>query len=112
MSREIDDETGRLEARLCAGDMSGVPQSNAQAGQQFTDTERLVDIVIRAEVERGNLLSLPVPRRDDDDGNSSECPQPFDDFLPVEIRQAEIEQYGIGGFRDRQLSLLLPPYLQ
>ena len=66
--------------------------ARAQPGEQLADPERLVDVVVGAEVESGDLLALAVPRREDDDRRLRPFADGADHFLAVEVGQAEVEQ--------------------
>ena len=71
-------------------------QRRAQARQQFADGERLFDIIVGAEIERGDLLGLAVARRQDEDRRGSEFARLGQHVLAVHVGQAEIEHDDIG----------------
>src|SRR5208337_1237124 len=51
-----------------------VTERGSQASRQFANAERLLDIVVSAEVERLDLLRFPVARRKDDHGRLRKRP--------------------------------------
>ena len=46
----------------------GVAQGGAQAGEKLADGEGLFDIIVGAEIQRGDLLGFLVAGGQDDDG--------------------------------------------
>ena len=58
---EIDHELAELEHGL--GRRADPSQHRAQPREQLSDRERLGDVVVRAGVERGDLLAPPRPPR-------------------------------------------------
>ena len=68
----------------------------AHARQQLADIERLVDVVVGAEIERLDLFGFALARRQDDDRHIGPFARPPDDVLAVAIRQAKIEQHDVG----------------
>ena len=73
-----------------------VAQRGAHARQQLADGERLLDVVVGAEVERGDLLRLAVARRQHDDRRGGEAAGARDHVLAVHIGQAEVEDDQVG----------------
>ncbi len=73
----------------------------AQPRRQFADAERLLDIVVGAEIERLDLLRLPIARRENDHRRLRERPDVAQHLLAVPIGQAEIEHDEIGRAGDR-----------
>ena len=63
----------------------------AQASQQLADAERLLDIIIRPEVEGLDFFCLPVSRRKNDDRNFRKGPQITQRFLPVAVGKPKIK---------------------
>ena len=78
--------------RRAAGAMA---QRRAQARQKLPDGERLLDIVIGAKVERGDLLGLAVARRQDDDRRRSRtcAPRPTHPFRPYPADRDRARRY-------------------
>ena len=66
-------------------------QRGPEARCQLADAERLLDIVVRAKVERLDLLRLAIARGEDDYRRLRELPDLAQDVLAVAIRQAEVE---------------------
>ena len=73
----------------------------AHPRQQFADVERLVDVVVGAEIERLDLFGLALARRQHDDRHVGPFARAPDHVLAVAVRQAEIEQHDVGRFRRR-----------
>ncbi|GAA3264297.1 hypothetical protein GCM10020258_30590 [Sphingomonas yabuuchiae] len=83
--------------RLCR---TSVPQRHAQPRQQFVCVERLGDIIVRAQVERGDLLLGRLARRDDQD-HPFRPAQQRDQAQPVTVGQPQVEQHRVGMVRRR-----------
>ena len=81
----------------------------AQAGQQLVHAERLRDVVVGAGVERGDLVALAAPRRQDDDRHLRPTAQPVDDVEAVHPGQAEVEQDDVRVVAGGELQRLLAP---
>ena len=62
-----------------------------ESRQKFTDVERLVDVVVGAQIERLDLLGLALARRQHNDWHIRPFARPFDHVLTVAVRQTEIE---------------------
>ena len=73
-----------------------VPQRCTHPRQQLADIERLVDVVIGAEVKRLDLFYFALARRQDDDRQIRPFARAPDDVLSIAIGQAEIEQDNVG----------------
>ena len=80
------------------------PEHRAQPRQKLADAERLVDVVVGAEVERGDLFRLAIARRQHDDRHVRPTPDLLDHLLAVHVRQAEIEHHGVGRVRRQQIA--------
>ena len=76
--------------------LHAVPQRGAHARQQLANIERLVDVIIRAEIERLDLLGFALARRENDDRHVGPFARARDHVLAVAVRQAEIEQHDVG----------------
>ena len=70
----------------------------AHARHQLADVERLVDVIVGAEIERLDLLGLALARRQHDDRQVGPFARAADHVLAVAVGQAEIEQHDIGRF--------------
>ena len=73
-----------------------VTKRGAQPRGQFADPERLLDVVVGAEIERFDLLRLAVPRGENDHRRLRELADFAQDILAVAVRQPEIEHDEIG----------------
>ncbi len=71
-------------------------QRRTQAGHQFTHGKRFRNVVIGAQVERGNLVALLATRGENDDGHLAEHTHGLDNFESVLIGEAEIKQDDVG----------------
>ena len=71
-------------------------QRGAHARQELADAKRLVDEIVRAQIERLNLLGLPVARRQNDDRHLGPLPHLPDHILAVAVRKSEIEHDDVG----------------
>src|SRR5574341_1735100 len=68
-----------------------MPQCRPHAREQFAHPERLADVVVRASVERNNLILLLAPCRKDDDRHSGPLAEAPDHLESVDIGQTKIE---------------------
>jgi hypothetical protein len=66
--------------------------SGTQPGQEFGGAEGLRDVIIGPSIERGDFVVLGITDGEDDDGDFAPFAQPAEDFLAVEVGQAEIEE--------------------
>ena len=87
--------------RLCT------PQCGAGPCEQFLHPERLGDEIIRAGVERGDLVLLGVPHGEHDHRDLAEGSDPADHLGAVEVGQAQIQQHQVGGPLGRRHNALL-----
>ena len=78
------------------GRTDGVTESNTDARQQFVDTKRLRQVVIRAEVQGRDLLSFRAADGEDDYRRVTPLADTADDFRTLHVGQAEVEKYHIG----------------
>jgi hypothetical protein len=69
-------------------------QRGADPGEHFLGIERLGDVIVGAEIERGDFLLGGVARRDDQQCGTGSLDQRHQ-LEPVAIGQAEIEQHRI-----------------
>ena len=73
---------------------------DADAREQLGHRERLLDVVVRTEVERLDLDLVLVPGREHDDRRlAQERAQPADRLAAVDAGQAEVEQDHVGRLR-------------
>ena len=82
-------------------------QGGAQPGQQLVHAERLGQVVVGAEVERGHLVGLRLPDREHDDRHRRPSPQAADDVEPVDAGQPEVQEHDVGMAGRRQVQRLL-----
>ena len=73
-------------------------QRRAHPRHQLADVERLVDVVVGAEIERLDLLGFALARRQHDDRHIGPFARAADHVLAVAVGQAEIEQHDVGRF--------------
>ena len=92
----IDLQSADTDDRRLALALHAVAQGRPQPGHEFAHPERLVDEVVRAEIEGGNLLGLPVAGREHDDGHIGPFAHTGDDVLAVDVRQPEIQHDDVG----------------
>ncbi len=64
--------------------------------QQFADAEGFGDVVVGSGVEGGDLLSLPVPDGENDEGDLGPAPDLFDELPAVAVGKAQIEDDQVG----------------
>ena len=69
----------------------GVADGRADAREQLFGAEGLRQIIVRARVQRGDLIALVAARGDDDDGKLRPLAHRLDYLHPVHVRQAEVE---------------------
>ena len=89
--REVDLQLAELEPGLGREPPLAPAQHRADPRQQLAHAHRLVDEVVGAQVQRGDLLALQVPRRQHDDRRVRPFADPLDHLLAVHVRQAEVE---------------------
>ena len=63
----------------------------ANPGQQLAYPERLGQIIVRAGIQRFDLVLLPDARRQNDHGNLRPAAQIAQELHPVAVRQAQVE---------------------
>src|SRR6266446_9704476 len=73
-----------------------VPLGDPQAGHQFAGAERFGHVVIRAIVQRGNLVFFAVAHREHQDRNAAPFAQPFEDAHAVHVGQTQVQQHQFG----------------
>ena len=79
--------------------LHAVAHRGAQPRHQLADTERLVDEIVRADIERLDFLAFAVARGQHDDRHIGPLSDGADDVLAVTIRKPEIEHDDVGNFR-------------
>src|SRR5262249_7399307 len=62
------------------------PGDGSDAGEQFVDTERLGDVVVRSGVQRVDLVAAASAAGQHDDRYRRVRPQPADDLDAVDVR--------------------------
>ena len=82
--------------------MRRVSQRGPEPRRQFADAERLLDIIVGAEIERLDLLRLAVARGQDDHRRRRELADVAQHVLAVAVGQAEVEDDEIGRAGRRQ----------
>ena len=91
---EIDDELADLDHRLARS--ARPAQDGAQTREQLVDPDRLRHVVVRARVERGDLLALLADRREDDHRRAAPGPELAADLGSRPVREDEVEDDGFG----------------
>src|SRR5437879_13891051 len=71
------------------------PQQYPEQRIEFSDAERLCEIVVRSPLERRDLLGFLVPSREHEDGESGVIADLPDDLDPIHVREAEVENHQI-----------------
>ncbi|CCV16199.1 hypothetical protein MESS4_830419 [Mesorhizobium sp. STM 4661] len=107
---QIDGEIAGLEHRLFALLLEFVTKRHTDARDQLIHAERLGDVVIGAELERGDDAGLVGAAGKDDHGNVQAVVPPFaQQIMSAHAGQAEIEQDQVRLFRldefDRRLGV-------
>ena len=98
MAHGVDLERADAQHRYLRLALHPVTQRGPHACQELADIERLVDVVVGAEIERLDLFRFPLARRQNDDRHIGPFARPPDDVLSVAIRQSEIEQNDVWRF--------------
>ena len=96
--REVDAQIAELEHSLvgtCAPALR-MSKRDAHARQQLVHAERLGQIVVRAGVERRDLVFLAAARGDHDDGDAAPLAKAARDIDAVAVGKAEVEQDHVG----------------
>ena len=97
LRREIDREAlGGDDEILRVGGGLGPAYGGAQPGEQFVHAEGLGDVVVRAGVERLDLLVGSVAGGEHQDRHARPAPQPLDDLDAVHVGQTEVEDDHVG----------------
>ena len=86
------------------------PQHHAQARQQFPAAERLGQVIVRPGVQGVHLLILPVPGRQDQNGNLRPFPELFEHFQSVDVRKAQVQNNGVRPFQSGLAQAELPVF--
>ena len=76
--------------------LHAMTQRGSHARQQLADAERLVDIIIRAEVESRDFFRFAIARGQHDDRDVGPFADASDHVLAVAVRQAEVEHDDVG----------------
>ncbi len=92
---QIDHELADLQLRAAA-DVDRPAQQRAQPGQQFVGAERLGDVVVRAGVERSDLLALVAHGRQDQDRQPAPAPHLLADLDSAPVGEDEVEHERVG----------------
>ena len=71
-------------------------QQRADPREQLARAERLRQVVVGPEVQRGDLVGLLVAHRQDDDRHAAPRTDPPAELEPVEHRHVEIEDHEVG----------------
>ena len=102
LSRELDRSPGGIDLQLADLDhvrdrsptvarQRRAAQQRAHPAAEFTDRERLRDVVVGAELETEHLVELLAPGRQHDDRHVAVGAKPLTDLEPVNFRQHQIE---------------------
>ena len=92
----VDCEVARLENAgirhsLASDGRSRVADGRADPCQQLTGSKRLCEIIIRARIQRLDLVSFMRPGGDDHDRHLRPAPDLAQNLHPVHVRKAQIE---------------------
>ena len=71
------------------------PQGSAHAGQKFAGAEGLGDVIIGTQIQRFDLIHLVGAGREHHDGGHILLPHGADEFQPVPVRQAQVQDHQI-----------------
>ena len=93
-SRDRSRDRADLDHR--AAGVAGAPQDRTQAREQLADRERLRHVVVRAGVERRDLLVVVADSRDEDDRRRAPRPQLSADVASRAVGQQEVEDHRVG----------------
>ena len=94
---EIRDQLAAVDPPLGPGlGPREVPQSDAHAGKELVDTERLGDVVVRAKVERVHLVALASAGREHDDRRARALADVADDLETVAVGKVEVKEDQVG----------------
>src|SRR5438132_11415734 len=75
------------------------PKHGPDAGEQLIGAERLGEIVVRAHIERPNLVGLVAARADHDHRREAAAFEGGEDMPTIHKWQADVEQDDVEGFR-------------
>ena len=73
-----------------------MPQRDPHPGEQLLHPERLGQVVVRAEIERGDLFVLLPAGRDDDDGSPGRAADLANDVQSIAVGKTQVEQGEVG----------------
>src|SRR3984957_18142152 len=92
---QVDREVLRRDDRFvrCGGSTA---DRRAEPGEELVHAERLRDVVVGPGVERGDLLVLRPPHRQDDDRRRGPAADPVNDLGAVHVGQAKVEDDRVG----------------
>ena len=86
---------------------AGAPQDRPQARQQLADRKRLRHVVVRAGVERGDLLVVVADGRDEDDRRAAPRAQLPADVTSRAVGQQQVEDHRVRRTQRRRGQRLL-----
>ena len=95
----LDGELARLRDLVVVERRTRVTDGRADAREQLARAERLFDVVVRAEVERHDLVMLVRARRNDDDRQARPRTNLLEDVYPVHVGKPQVENDEIGAVR-------------
>ena len=98
---------GQVADRIFSGLRDGVvvktrarmADSRADAGEQFTRPEGLFDVIVRAEIERRDLVALVRTRGDHDDRHARPGPHLLEHLHAVHVGKTEVKDDQVGTMR-------------
>ena len=93
---EVDLQVALLEDRRVAAGACGVADGDADAGQQLGRAEGLGEIVVGAVIEGGDFLRFLIAGGDDDDRRGEPRAKLLENFLAVDVGEAEVEDHEVG----------------
>src|ERR1700743_1369350 len=93
---QVDREGGGGDDGVVRCGRRGPADRRAEPGEKLVHAERLRDVVVGAGVERGDLLMLRPPHRQDDDRRGGPAADPVNDLGAVHVGQAKVEDDRVG----------------
>ncbi len=93
---QVDLQLAGADHRIGPAALQLVAQRHAQPGEEFADPERLLHVVVGAQVERSDLFDLAVACREHQHRAGVEGAGGGEQLLAVHVRQAEVEHHRVG----------------
>ena len=107
LAREVDLEIGAERdpraRRLRGGDRPGAPQRGGDPRQELLDAEGLGHVVVRPQVERGDLVAVAAAGRDHDHPDRRAFADLAAELEAVDLGEHEVEENDVRAFGLQQL---------